>query len=261
MTPDEFAVPNYRIPKVLGILNIVFASGLLLCGLCFASSIAVWPALGSLIQEAQKKEQAKTQAALKALDEEEKAAKDEDAKEEIRDRRSILQAQSKSTVMASSVGMESMGLDDPKVLAFYWVDLGTGIALNLLMLVSGIGLVLFKPWGRSLGLGTAGAKILRLVLVYGYFALAIVPTLSLKQGKALVTMIQVQQQAAGRPAGAAPSVEQLVRTYTITYTVSAVVMIVAGVMYPAISLWLLSRPGARAACSGGKSPREPNDRW
>jgi hypothetical protein len=36
--PAGFVVPNPRIPKVLGVLNIVFASALLILGLCTAAS-------------------------------------------------------------------------------------------------------------------------------------------------------------------------------------------------------------------------------
>ena len=55
----------------------------------------------------------------------------------------------------------------------------------------------------------------------------------------------------------------LMKVYFITYTVFCVAMIVFGSIYPAISLWLLTRPDARAACDESRLPKglELNETW
>src|SRR4051794_6519455 len=89
--PSGYVVPNVRIPKVLGILNIVFASAILICGLCMGVYVMILPSFGKAIVAAQKKmDQAvedEKKAELKKLDEEEKAAETAEEKAAIRERR------------------------------------------------------------------------------------------------------------------------------------------------------------------------------
>jgi hypothetical protein len=82
-------------------------------------------------------------------------------------------------------------------------------------------------------------------------------------GKFVGEMMIQQQQATGRPAPAGIDLKNIVRVYNITYTIGAVAMIVFGSIYPAISLWLLTRPGARAACDEKQLPPdlELNETW
>ena len=82
----------------------------------------------------------------------------------------------------------------PRILAYYWIELTSGLLLNVAMITAGIGLLRRKPWGITLGAATAAAKILRLVLIYGYFALALAPVLAEKSAAMIGKMI-VQQQA------------------------------------------------------------------
>ena len=59
-------------------------------------------------------------------------------------------------MVAPGTDFNAMGLNEPKFKVFTWSDVLTNLALNLMMLASGIGLVTRKPWGISLGLWTAG---------------------------------------------------------------------------------------------------------
>jgi hypothetical protein len=259
-------VPSPRIPKVLGILNIVFAAGLILAGLCMAAYAAMLPMIGKAMTEIQKKADAevekKKQADLKAIDEEAKAAQTDSEKESLEKKRQEIESRPKP-VMAPGMDFNKMGLDDPKLKIYGWVDSLTALVLNVVMLVAGIGLVRRKSWGISLGIGTATAKIVRLVLVYTYFALAVVPTMAQNMGKFAGEMIVQQQATMGRPAPPGVDTQMLTRVYFITYTIGAVAMIVFGSIYPAISLWLLTRPGARAACDESQLPagKELNESW
>jgi hypothetical protein len=260
--PGPFVAPDHRTPRVLGILNIVFAANIIVCGLCMGAWVAFVPAQGRAMLEAQKKAQdavkSQREAEIADLKSREGEAKTEDEKQAIRERREALQEKANQVIMPAP-DMQTMGFSDPKVVAFMWAELLTNLALNLMMLAAGIGLVMRKRWSPRLGIATAGAKIVRLVLLYGFFALAIVPELSRKVAKAAVAMY-AQQGTGGLP-GPAASLDFLTRVTMIQYSAIAAGMIVFGVIYPAATIWLLSRPGVRAACSGAKPPTEPSEPW
>jgi hypothetical protein len=259
-------VPSPRIPKVLGILNIVFGSVLILFGLCMGLYFAMLPAMSRAMTQMQQKAeadvQAKNAAELKTIGEAEKAAKTEEEKEALADQRKAIEARPKITI---PMGMDfgKLGFDDPKFQAYYWTELSSALILNILMIVAGIALVQRKMWGLSLGLWTAAAKIVRLVLVYSYFGLVLVPPFAQKSGELAGEMMIQQQQAMGRPAPPGFDTKFMVKIYTIMYSVTAVVMIGVGSIYPAISIWLLTRPGARAACDESRLPpgQELNETW
>jgi hypothetical protein len=259
-------VPNPRIPKVMGILNIVFASGLLLVGLCIGAMTATQPYLNKAMADVQKKADAevekKRQADLKAIEEQEQAAETEAEKQELEAERQAVEGRTKSVVMPT-FDFNKLRFSDPRLTAYTWVDVITGIVLNVLMLVGGIGLVRLKKWGLSLSLWTYVAKITRLLVLNSYFALAVVPAMSQMIGKLVGEMMIQQQQAMGRPAPAGLDPTTLVRMYYITYTAFAVAMVVFGSIYPAIGIWLLTRPGARAACDESLMPagQELNETW
>lgn len=255
--------PNRAIPKVIGILNIVFASGLLLGGLCWAGSIVLQPYTMKMMNEAQKKmeadEKSKHDAALKKLEDQEKEAQTEEEKAEIREARKT----AASGPVALKVPMFDLSklMTNTRVQAWSWADVLTGIVVNVLLLTSGIGLVMFRPWGRKLAVWVASLKVIRLIAVYGYAIFAVVPEFSRLLGKAVGDMMIQQQQVSGKPMPPFMTPDWFTRTYTITYTVMAVGMIVFGAVYPLIMIWLLNRPSARAACGEGKSSRPLEDAW
>jgi hypothetical protein len=256
-----YVVPNVRIPKVLGILNIVFASGILLCGLCSGLYYMMLPglmkAVGTMQETAVKHFEEEQKADLKKLEDAEQAAKSEEEKAAIQEQRIEVRSRPKPELGLNDPS--SLGLDNPKMKAYMWADLLTSLVLNVMMLVAGIALVNRKPSGITLGLWTAGLKIIRLILIYSLFAIVVVPPLAQSMGKLAIQATKAQ--VTGRPMPPTIDAAFFVRTYTIMYTVVAVGMIVFGSIYPIVSLWLLSRPGARAACSGAKLLEEGPDAW
>ena len=79
-----YIVPNQRIPRMIGILNITFAAQLLIVGLCTSvygrvAPVHVTKAMGALSKRVEQDAQAKKQIALDRLNEDEKAATTEDA--------------------------------------------------------------------------------------------------------------------------------------------------------------------------------------
>ena len=261
LKPAGYIVPNPRIPKVIGILNIVFASGLLICGLCTGLSLVVTPFMTSELNKVQQKAQSKLDSQRKAqiteLEEQEKAARSEADKEVLRTQRQQLEAAPPPTVPNMNFG--KMGFNDPRMQAYAWTDLATGILLNLAMLTAGIGLVMRKPWSPGLGSWVAVFKIFRLIALYSFFALVLVPIIVTSMVELLETM--AKQQAMGGPPTPMPPAGWLGRVYTVMYTAYCMGIIVVGSIYPAITIWLLNKPGARAACSGSDVSFGPKDTW
>jgi len=112
------------------------------------------------------------------------------------------------------------------------------------MIVAGIGLLRRKPWGLTLGIGTAAAKIVRLVVLYSYFAFAISGVFG-QQSAELVARSMVQKRSVGGPPPPAIDAGPLLRVYEQLYTVVPFIAIGMGSIYPAITVWLLARARAQ----------------
>jgi hypothetical protein len=250
--------PNPLIPRAMGSLNIVLALALMVCGLGPLFWVLLIPVGARNFDKVQKQLEVQEESERKAEAEqfaaEEKAANTDEAKAEVRARRKDAANRPRMSA-AFKLDVGSTGLTDRRLRAFVWAEFVSGLALNLLLLASGIGLVMRRLWGLKMALWVAALKPVRLGLVYGYFAVAIVPLVSQGIARFLVQTTAQQQQAMGRPMPPAVTAEKLTRLFSVGFGSGAVAVILLGSVYPAISLWLLSRPGARAACSGaGRAP-------
>jgi hypothetical protein len=261
-TPLIAVTPNRAIPKVLGILSIVFASLLLLGSGCQLLASIMSPALSKAIQDATKKveeqQKAKQAADVKKIEEEEKAAKTEDEKAELRDLKKAMAAPPAPAVPMIDI---SRFMTDPMLNGWVWFDHLTALFANIALLVAGIGLVCFKPWGRTLGIWTAVVKIIRLALVYGYCAIYIVPPFAKILGEEVGKMFIQQAQAGGRPVPPNLTPEFFTRIYVITYSIMCVAMIVFGSIYPAVMIWLLNKRSAKAALAGTGPLTKQAETW
>ncbi len=246
--------------RVLGIMNIVFASCLILFGLCFGTYVAAMPVLGRTLTQIQKKIEAdfaaKQQTALKAIAEDEKKATTAAEQEALAEQRKAIELRPKPPNAFAAFDLGQMGLDAPRVVAYYWVELTSGLLLNVAMITVGIGLVRRKPWGITLGVATAAAKILRLVLFYTYFALALAPLVAEKTAAMHGRLIAQQQAIMGQTMPAVIDTGPLRQAYTSMFPPMAVAFIVLGSIYPAVSLWILLRARARIA-GETTAPRAP----
>jgi hypothetical protein len=256
-----YVVPNVRIPKVLGILNILFAANILVYGLCFGAYAMFLPGImkasSSMQKAAVKAYEDGQKADLEKLDADEKAAQTEEEKAAIVERRIEIRSRPKPNFGVNDP--TELGFDDPRLAFHLWIDLLSSLVVNVMMLFAGIALVNRKRSGITLGIWTAGLKILRLIVVYGAFAIVIVPNIARNMGK--VVLQAMNAQATGRPMPPNVDLDFFVRTYSIMLTAFAVGMIIFGSIYPIVTLWLLNKPGARAACSGTKLPVEGPDAW
>lgn len=264
-SPAGIIAPNFRTPRLLGIFSVVFASGLLIVGFCLGGYLAVLPMFGKLMDVAQNQINAQAEASRKAeLDALTQAEKDADTAEkkfDIAVRRKELERRPKSP-MSGMMEVNRVTMGDPVVIGYSWVDVLSGLVVNVMLLASGIGLLSWRPWARTLGVWTASLKILRLVLLYGFFIIAVVPPFAQRLGKAASELLAANPLMTGVKALPFATAGFYTRMYTVMYSGVGLGMMVIGSVFPALVLWFLTRPAVKSACSGRlKTPLEPNQPW
>lgn len=240
MTRANVVIPNPRIPSILGTLNIAFGILLILSSLC----LIAWTIM------------------LARLEQSTRAARTPKLEERLTDLRARLQAEPNSGERArlqsqidaleeekadNEGAADLLGgqtMKDPIIAVPFWIDHGLGVILNLLMLASGVGLVALRPWGRKLALGVAGLKLAKLAVLTLVTVFVIVP-FQITQTRTTWAKLEMRQSPGMTPARKLANDMALM---TATYaTVSAVGFGLVGMVYPALSLWLLNKPSTRAA--------------
>ena len=160
----KWVVPNPQVPRAFGMLNIVFGVLLLLFS---ALSIVMW-FVGPMIQNAvmtslkeqQATKKADREARIAALKKKEDAAKTKEEKEAVADERAAVERDFDPDLtgfMGKAMGLST----DKRMVVYTVVEAIAGIILNVLMVVSGVGLLRTSEWARRLALNVAWLKILR----------------------------------------------------------------------------------------------------
>jgi hypothetical protein len=252
---EGYVLPKPGIPKTLGILNVIFGVLLVLYGFCTLGTLVAAPALVGFaektVKDVQTKVEAKQKADLKAFEDREKAATTEEEKKAIQQEREAFVANS-PPVVQMDMSAATDALKDPVVMGYSYINLGTGVILSLLLLISGIGLIRLAPWGRTTAIAWAGLQILQLVVLTTASILYIQPVQLQNQQKMLAKM-EADVKAGKAAPGVAESLKmsQAMASNGVT-TVIALGTAVVGSIYPVVVLLLLNTAGARAALLGPK---------
>jgi ABC-type multidrug transport system fused ATPase/permease subunit len=244
------------IPMVIGIMNIIVGSLMLICLFCSTMNMFMQgPMMAAQQQQFQQVMQAERQQMLQRLQDREKASNDEKEKAELRAQQKAIEAQP-----APKMPDFNKLAQDVEHRGFMIADAVTGFILNVLMLVSGIALCNYKEWGRKTAIWVAALKIVRLVALYTVFAVVIVPVMV--KGFNTIFQEMFDEMAKAGPPGkkmAAPGPGELAQIGTfmgIGMTAVAVGMIIFGAIYPAIVLISLTRPRVKAACTLPPAPKD-----
>jgi hypothetical protein len=261
-----YIVPSERTARTIGIFNVLFATEILVCVLCISTSLIVTPYytqfVKSVTQKVEEDARKRSQSELDQLEKDLKKAKTDAQKETIESKMQQVLNRPKPNI--PFMDAETLGLGDLKMRVWSISDTVSALILNVMMLISGVGLLGVRTWSRGLAVWTAGLKILRLVLVWSFWCIVIVPQISVKVAQMVGQMFQQQAQAQAGGAGL-PGTEFLVRAYSITYTVVGIGMMVFGAIYPAVVIWFLTRPNVKAVfrkpAAAAKPPMEPNGTW
>jgi len=146
-----------------------------------------------------------------------------------------------------------MGLDDPRYLWFVMIDGVSGLIANGFTFASGVALVNLRAWGARVWRWLAPAKIGRLGVVWGGFLIGVAPALSAGMGRSVVA---IMNQQAGSGPKRFPTAGEMTLVYAWMFLAMGIGMIVLGSIYPAVTWWLVRRPGIRfALVEGGPEPR------
>jgi len=256
----KWVVPNPQIPRSFGLMNIIFGSLMLLIGGGYATMYAVSPMFTRQMQVEMKKQQAVQKATRESkiaeLKRQEAAAKTEEEKATLRDERVAFE----KTVEPDLSGMNDiLGwniLSDVRLAIYYFSEVGTGMLLNLLMIISGAGLMALAEWARRLALGVAWLKILRWVAIVVVTMFLILP-ITVERTQKVFQQIETQTKAQSGGRAVVFPMSQMGRFTAIAGAVTVVFSAVVASVYPALSLWFLTRGPSRAACLKELPSTEP----
>ena len=196
----RWVVPNPQIPRSFGLMNITFGILLLLTAVAYGLMYAYTPALNRFfsapmkqIEEQQKADRAAKIAALKAR---EAAAKTEEEKTTLANERAALEARVVPDLSAFDELQDMNAYNEPRLAIFYILDVSTALILNVLMIVSGGGLMRLREWARRLAIWVAQLKILRWSAMVVGSMVVIMPMMMAKTQPA-ITALEAQIKAAG----------------------------------------------------------------
>jgi len=243
------------VPKVIGILNIIFGSILILFGLCSGLSLLMQRAMAPMIQMQQNQmgqviqanQEAERTARLRKLEQEEEAAQTDEEKQAIIVQRQAIESAPPVKVPVIPDMTKMYAMHDKRVLGFMITDMLLRIALNVLLIISGAGLVGAKEWSRKLAIKINVAKLVALLMVQAANIIIVLPIMAKQMSEGMQEMMS--QMPPGSGGGPPP---QFGSDFAIMMgtmmTAGAVFMVIFGSIYPAVSLWFLTRPDVRATC-------------
>jgi len=256
----RYVVPKPQALQTLGVLNLIFGLCLALGGAMVLTNAISYSTTGrsmnALAEAIEIQSESAYEQRLARLEELERQAERDAAKERFRETRLELEEQGPEPPgdLAMFTWMSDLGpmsLDElTGPIVWLWVEGTTGILLNTLLIATGFGMLERSDWGRRLALWVAGIKIGRLVVLYGVALVLIVPAVSRALGESVDEMMAAQ----GAAGGGGPPPGFIGQAYAIAFSVLCVVMILFGVIYPIILLRSLTRPGVKAACLPVNTP-------
>ncbi len=175
---EGYVLPKPGIPKTLGILNIIFGVLLVLYGLCTVGSLLAAPAMmqfaENTVKDVQNKAEVQRKAQIKTYDDRIAAATTEEEKKAIEQERAVA-ANSRRWLPRWTCRRPPTCSRTRRSWASPTPEMGTGLILHIMLLISGIGLIRLTPWGRTLGLWWAGLQIVQVVILLAVSIVVVQP--------------------------------------------------------------------------------------
>jgi hypothetical protein len=186
MLEDDFTpkvAPDSATPKVIGTLNIIFGLGLLACSLCYGFYALSLAMVGVAAQMGRTEVTQRIDALKTELQNSEAklvVTQDEAERDSLKSQIESLQSQIQDAQegLEGFDAMDGVGFNDPRYVVHFSADVISSWVLNILLLVSGAGLLGLREWARKLCIGVCWAKILRLALLALSGLLVVAPILS-----------------------------------------------------------------------------------
>jgi hypothetical protein len=252
--PPGYVLPTPQRAKLVGTLNIVFASLLLLYILFQISMLLLMPMImrmsGDMVKQAREKVEQQRKDQMAGLKKQVAEAKTEEEKAQIEQQITALERS--PTVPMPNMSVVTDTMKDPGYQAYVWTDMISGLALNVAMFISGIGLLQLSETSRRLALWTFALKILRLCILSALMIVIIIPMTSRMTSEMMAGMPQ------RGPGGLPPAMMgDMAKFQAAIGAVQAVLGAVFGSIWPIIGIILLTRRGTRAACLARASLAKP----
>jgi hypothetical protein len=259
--PGKWVVPNPQIPRTFGIMNLVFGILMFVVGAGYVAIAIVAPSfqkqMVGQIEQQQAKSKAEREAKVNELKAKEEAAKTKEEKDALKDERETLELNVPPDLSAMNEMMGFNVFSDIRVAIYSFSEMITGMILNVIMVVSGVGLLGLAEWGRRLAITVAWLKIMRWVAMIVVTLALIVPITAQKTQKMFDSIQQAQARAQANAGGRGAASMPMMNIAAFTSIAGAVAMIftaLIALIYPILSIWFLTRPPARAACLRASNP-------
>jgi hypothetical protein len=202
------------------------------------------------VEEQQAKSKAEREAKITELKAKEEAAKTQEEKDSLKDEREAVESNFEPDLSGMNEIMNWNVFTDIRLAIYSFSEVIAGMILNVLMAISGVGLLRLAEWGRRLAINVSWLKIVRwaaMIVVTLVLILPITVQKAQKMTDSIQAQIQAQAKASGRPAPAMPFMN-MGMFMSIAGAVAMVFIALISSIYPALSIWYLTRPPARAAC-------------
>lgn len=240
----RFVRTNPRIPALLGTLNVIFGAMLLLYAIGWIAWTLAGPSvIKSLMSQEQirrSEEKATKEARLAKLKDEERAESSAEKKDKLNQEIAALDKDLELNYEDLDRFFEEE--DDLRVLIPDWIDRILCLVGGILMIVSGIGLLSLRQWGRTLALWVAGTQLVWAAFVFIY-ALTVTIPLAVDQ----VMADYRKQEAKTGPIPFPGSARALAQMTAGAAGAGAVANVLLSAIYPSITLWLLNKKTVRTA--------------
>lgn len=251
-SPPRRSPPPLRPFRTLGVLTVLYGLLLLLYGGLSAALVVGFPHLSRLLSEVQGQQQASLDArregALKQLEEAEQKAASPEEKANIRVERILLERRREPGIPMTGVGLGIF--NPPEVRQFIWAQTITMALVNVLLTLSGFGLMGRKNWGRKLALFVSSVKFPLLIGFAAWAIWKVSPLMADAWSSDLAAMMQSMysgaspsEEAQAQWAGYRGSMERVFSTLLALYAGF-------GMIFPAVLLYVLNRPKVVAEFTG-----------
>ena len=235
-----YVLPNQKIPKILGMLNITFGVGLVLVALGFAGFVWLFPGV------------------LDAGIGPQATISPNNVKIGINSKTSTTgQVRSVETLaLAGVVSPKPHATAIGRRQIVFWVEVSLAILLNLAMIVSGFGLIHLKNWARKLAIWVAGLKIARMLALALITIFLFIPEEMRANVRGDGAPIVINNSPRGTKSQTSLNVQSPAGLIAVFETTEAAGEFVVGSIYPVIVLILLTRISVWAACIAAERQRQ-----
>lgn len=246
----QWVVPNPQVPRTFGIMNIVFGAILLLFGVgslvisLYGPKIQKW--MFQRVETQAAADKAEQEAKIADLKRQEAAAQTEQDKVALKAEREDLEKRAASDVTAEMEDLANWNpASDIRIAIYTYSAEVAGILLNVVMIISGIGLMRLSEPARKAAIWVAWLKIARWIAMTIAMMVLILP-ITMERTQKILDKVQAQAKAQGGR-GIAMPMGSFAQMMAVAGAVSQIFYLVIASIYPVLLIWFLTRPRARAA--------------